>query len=195
VKEVIGILAAVLGFVAYAPYLRDIRANRAKPHPYSWFVWGLTSVVIFAIQISHGAGAGSYTTATIAFIAFFICVLSYFKHGKVDITLADTVLFVAALVATALWIFAREPLLSMILLSSSDLLGIGPSLRKAWNKPHEETLSMWGLNAFRHALSLLALQQYSLITVLNPAVWIVGNTLFSFMLIYRGRKLKLKLLY
>jgi hypothetical protein len=185
----------VLGFVAYAPYLRDIRANRAKPHPYSWFVWGLTSVVIFAIQISHGAGAGSYTTATIAFIAFFICVLSYFKHGKVDITLADTVLFVAALVATALWIFAREPLLSMILLSSSDLLGIGPSLRKAWNKPHEETLSMWGLNAFRHVLSLLALQQYSLITVLNPAVWIVGNTLFSFMLIYRGRKLKLKLLY
>jgi hypothetical protein len=194
-KEVTGVIAAALGFVAYAPYVRDIYAGRAKPHPYSWFVWGLTSVIIFAIQVSHGAGAGSYTTATIAFIAFFVCLSSYLKYGHSEITLADTLLFIAALIATALWLFAKEPLLSMVLLCASDCFAIGPSLRKAWVKPHEETLSMWSLNALRHGLSILALQHYSLITVLNPTVWIIGNTAFSIMLVYRSKKLGLKLLY
>lgn len=190
-KEIIGIVAAALAFVAYAPYFRDIFKGKTKPHAYSWFIWGLTSVLIFALQITHGGGPGAYTTATVAAISFFVCFLSL-RRGTKYITRSDTLFFVMALAAAGCWLLAKQPTLSMILLIITDVLGIVPSLRKAWDKPDEETVSMWSLNSFRHALSILALNQYSLLTLLNPVVWAICNIGFSAVLVGRRRALALK---
>ncbi|HVV66605.1 MAG TPA: hypothetical protein VHB72_00845 [Candidatus Saccharimonadales bacterium] len=184
-KEIIGIAAVILSFVAYAPYFRDIFARKAKPHPYSWFVWGLTSILIFALQISHGGGAGAYTTASVAFISFAVCLLAYRNDGIKDITTTDTAMLIMALIATALWLFAKQPTLSMILLIAADMCGFAPSIRRAWYNPYGETATMWGTNAMRHTLSIFALQKYSLLTLLNPVVWAIGNFCFTLMLIFR----------
>lgn len=185
-KETIGIIAAALAFVAYAPYFRDILKGKTKPHAYSWFIWGLTSVLIFALQITHGGGPGAYTTGTVAVISFAVCLLSL-KQGTKYITYTDTIFFIMALVAAGFWLLAKQPTLSMILIITTDLLGIVPSLRKAWNKPNEETISMWSLNGFRHMLSIFALKQYSLLTLLNPVAWAIGNMVFSSILVARRR--------
>ena len=185
-KEIIGIIAAAMAFVAYAPYFRDILKNKTKPHAYSWFIWGLTSVMIFALQITHGGGPGSYTTGTVAFISFAVCIFGL-KHGTNYITYTDTIFFIMALIAGSFWLFANKPTLSMVLLITTDMLGIAPSVRKAWHKPDEETISMWGLNSLRHALSLLALQQYILLTLLNPVSWTIANLSFSLLLLTRRR--------
>lgn len=186
-KEIIGIIAAALCFVAYAPYFRDIIAKKTIPHPYSWFVWGLTSVLIFALQISNGAGAGAYTTGTVAAISFIVCYMALKNGGHKDITWADTFLFIAAIIATGLWLLADRPTLSMILLVTADMFGFMPSIRKAWHKPYAETLSLWTINGFRHGLTLFALQSYTLLTVLNPLVWTVGNFSFAILLVIRRR--------
>jgi hypothetical protein len=191
VKEVIGTIAALLVFAAYIPYLRDILKNKTKPHPYSWFVWGLNTAIIFALQVSHGAGAGAYTTGTVVAISFVVCLLGL-RHGTKDIVFIDTVCLALALIAMGIWLFAKQPTISIILLVSIDMIGFVPSVRKAWNKPNEETLSLWSINAFRHGLSILALKDYSLITVLNPAIWVIANTGFSFMLISRTNSLQQK---
>lgn len=191
-KDIIGIVAASLAFIAYIPYFRDIRKSKSKPHVYSWFIWGFTSVLIFALQISHGAGAGSWTTATVAVISFIVCFMSL-KNGTKYITTSDTIFFIMALVAAGLWLLAKQALLSSILLSLSDLLGIIPTIRKAWNKPNEETLSMWSLNTFRHGLAIVALNKYNIITMLNPSIWVVTNASFSIILITRRRVLEGKL--
>lgn len=187
-KELIGVLAAALVFVAYVPYVRDILRGKTKPHPYSWFVWGFITSIIFAIQVSEGAGAGAYVTLTVAVLSFVVCFFG-FKNGTKDITKLDTIFFILALLATGVWLFAKQPVYSMILLVGIDILGFAPTIRKAWNKPGEETLSTWGINGFRHALSILAIQKYSLVTVLNPAVWTLANAVFSLILIFRRKKL------
>jgi hypothetical protein len=185
-KDTIGIIAAALVFVAYGPYIRDIRRGKTKPHPYSWFVWGFITSIILALQISHGAGPGSYVTATVAALSFVVCFYGL-KNGTRDITRLDTIFFALALVSIGVWLFAKRPTLSMILLVSIDMLGFAPTIRKAWNKPHEETLFTWSLNGFRHLLSIAAIQTYSLITLLNPVVWAVANITFSLLLILRRR--------
>jgi hypothetical protein len=189
-KEIIGVIAALLGLIAYAPYLRDILKGKTKPHPYSWFVWSLTNLVILALQVTHGAGPGAYTTATVSAIGFVVCALG-FKNGIKDITRLDTAFLIAALVALGIWLFAKQPTLSMVLLITIDMLGMGPTIRKAWHKPNEETLFMWSVNSLRHALSIAALQTYSLLTLLNPVAWAITNFLFSLLLIVR-RKVILK---
>ena len=190
-KSVISIVAVILAFAAYIPYFRDTIAGKTTPHIYSWFIWGFLTAIVYALQVTAGAGAGSWVTLSVAVISFLIFFLGL-KKGKKDITRSDTVFFILSFIALFLWLLARQPVLSVILAVSIDMLGFIPTIRKSWNNPYSETLSLWGVNAFRHLLSLFALQQYNIVTWLNPAVWVLANGLFSVMLIVRRRQIPQK---
>jgi hypothetical protein len=188
VKTVISVVAVALTFVGYAPYLRDTLKGETRPHIYSWLVWGTVTMIIFGLQVGGGAGVGSLVTFAAASVALLIFFLGL-KQGNKDITKADKVFFALAMVATWLWLAAKQPVLSIILLSAIDMLGFAPTVRKSWNKPLTETLFTYELNAFRHGLSILALQQYSIVTWLYPVTWTLANGLFSLMLIVRRKQL------
>ncbi len=187
IKTGISIAGVVLAFVAYIPYFRDTIQGKTTPHIYSWFIWGFLTVIVYALQVAAGAGVGSWVTLSVAAISFFIFFLGL-KNGKKDITKSDTVFFGLSLAALFLWLFAKQPVLSVILAVSIDMLGFIPTIRKSWNKPYSETLSLYEINAFRHLLSLFALQQYNIVTWLNPVVWVFANGLFSLMLLLRRRR-------
>lgn len=187
-KEVLGVIAVGLAFVAYIPYFRDILSGKTKPHVYSWFVWGFLTTIIFALQIKGGGGAGAWVTLSAGIFSFVVFFLGL-KNGKRDITTSDTLFFVSALVATGVWVFAKQPTLSVVLLVTIDMLGFVPTIRKSWHKPSEETLFTWSLNGFRHGLSIVALRQYNVLTLLYPIVWTAANVLFSTMLIIRRKRL------
>ena len=191
-KDFIGIIAVVLAFVAYIPYFLDILKKKSIPHPYSWLIWGLTSFLIFGLQMAHGGGAGAYTTATVGFISLLVAILAFRNGAKQAITSQDTIIFIIAIIAALLWLLVDQPVISVSLLVGADILGIIPSIRKAWHKPHEETLSMWLINTGRHGISIFALQQYNFITLLNPLAWVVANGVFSLILIARRSMLKNK---
>lgn len=189
-KTIISLVAVVLTIIGYIPYLRDTLKRKTTPHVYTWFIWGTVTAIAYALQVSGGAGVGSWVTLAVAIIAYIIFVFGL-RNGNTDITRSDTVFFVLSLVAIFLWLVAKQPVLSVILASTIDMLGFIPTIRKSWNKPYSETLFMYELSAFRHGLSLFALQQYSIVTWLYPLSWAFANALFSLMLIFR-RKAMLK---
>ena len=67
-------------------------------------------------------------------------------------------------ISLAIWIFAKQPVISVILLSLTDMLAFVPTIRKSWNKPHTETLFSYQMNTFRFVLALIALHHYTIIT-------------------------------
>jgi hypothetical protein len=77
--------------------------------------------------------------------------------------------FVAALCALPCWFFTNDPLWAVVTLTIVDLMGFGPTIRKAYDHPHEESAIFFALSALRNLLVILALQNYSLTTVLFPA--------------------------
>lgn len=183
-KTLISTAAVVLTFVGYAPYIRDTLRGTTKPHAYSWFVWGLLTAIVFALQIAGGAGVGAWVTLAAASVCFVIVFLGV-RGGQRDITRADTGFLALALVALFLWLIVKQPVASIILVSAAEMLGFAPTVRKSWNKPHTETLFTYQLNALRHGLSILALQQYTVVTWLYPVTWTVANAAFSMLLIVR----------
>jgi len=187
VKTIIGIIAVVLSIIGYIPYLRDTLKKKTTPHVYTWFIWGFVTAIAYALQVSAGAGVGSWVTLAVVIISFVIFILGM-RNGKKDITTIDTVFFVLSFAALFLWLIAKQPILSVILVSTIDMLGFVPTIRKSWNKPYSETLFSYELNSFRHGLSLLALQQYSVVTWLYPVTWTLANVLFSLMLIIRRKQ-------
>lgn len=190
-KELIGVIAVLLAFVGYIPYIRDILKGKTHPHAYSWFVWAFVTIIIFALQLSDGAGAGAFVTLAAGTMAFVVFGLGL-RYGKQDITWHDTAFFVAALVATGIWLLTDNAVLSISLLVAIDMLGFAPTVRKSWNKPYSETLVMYQIGALRHTLSLFALGSYTFVTVLFPATWAVANVLFSCMLLVRRAQTSVK---
>lgn len=188
-KEILSIIGVSLTFIAYIPYIRDTLKGKTTPHVYTWLAWSLLSFIIFALQLSDHAGPGAYVTLASG-IATTIIFLLGLRQGNKDITKTDTAIFIAVLVGTVLWLLADEPVLSTVLLVTTDVLAFGPTIRKSWNKPKQETPITYTITAFRHGLSVVALNKLTIVTALFPITWTIVNTLFVGMLIMRKKQLK-----
>lgn len=188
-KDTLGIIAVLLTFVGYAPYIRDTVAGKTKPHIYTWFVWSFISFIAFALQVSDHAGPGAFVTLAAASVCGIIFVLGLRAGGGTNIKPVDTLFFLSALIATAFWLFAKQPLISVILLSLIDVLGFFPTVRKSWKQPHTETLFSYVLNTVRFGIALLALERYTVISSLYPWTWVVANGAFAVFLLVRRKQL------
>src|SRR3990167_3366847 len=111
-KEVIGVIAVALTFIAYIPYYRDIRKGKTRPHIYSWSLWGLLTILLVALQIKGGAGPATWITAAAGLLCIVVVVLSL-KNGKRDITTSDTIVAILSLAAIGFWLLADQSEISI----------------------------------------------------------------------------------
>ena len=191
IKTAISLIAVSLTIVGYIPYLRDTFKKKTTPHIYTWFIWGTVTAIAYALQVNGGAGVGSWVTLSVAIIAYVIFAFGL-RNGSKDITSLDTLFFILSLVAIFLWLIAKQPVFSIILIVPVEMFGFVPTVRKSWDKPYSETLSFYYLNSFRFGLAVVALQKYSIITAIYPITWLTANSLFALMLNLRRRQIPAK---
>jgi hypothetical protein len=189
-KIIIAVITVALAFVGYVPYFRDILKGKTTPHLFTWLVWTLAVGISAALQIYGGAKSGAWTTVAVTIICLGVLTLSI-KKGTKNIKKVDIIFLVLALLSLFFWLVIDKPIWSAILIVATDLLGFAPTIRKTWNDPHSETLSMYKITGIRHALSIVALAQYNILTLLYPIAWTVANVLFSVMLIIRRKSHKI----
>lgn len=189
IKDILGVLTIFIAFYAYIPYFRDIFAGRTKPHAFSWLVWCILTLIGFFAQLSDDAGAGSWATGFAALIAFIIFILAV-KKGEKSFTISDWIFLIAALVSILPWAISKDALMSLILVILIDACGFAPTIRKAYFKPFEETLETYFLSSIKFAVSLIALNNYSLITMIYPMYLVLANGSFVLLLLMRRKKVK-----
>ncbi len=170
IKEVVSGLAVGLTFYAFFPYIRSIHAGKTKPHAFSWIIWGATTFIVFFAQISDGAGIGAWPIGISGAISLYVAILAYCRRSDSSTTRLDWLFFILALAALPVWFFTSDPLWAVIILTIVDLLGFGPTVRKAFFHPHQEKIGFFTLFAVRNFLAIIALENYSVTTVLFPAV-------------------------
>lgn len=187
-KTILGVVATLIAFYSYIPYFRDIFKGKTKPHAFSWLVWFLLTAIGFVAQVQDRAGAGAWVTGFTAFVAFFIFLAAIYR-GEKHITKSDWACLIGAFAAMGLWALTKTPLLSVILITIIDALGFAPTFRKAYHKPHQETMQTFTLSALKFVIAIFALEHYSVVTVLYPASLVLMNGLFVVMLMSRRRLL------
>jgi hypothetical protein len=186
IKDVIGVIAVLLTFAGYVPYVRDTIKGKTTPHVYTWFIWGFVTAIAFGLQITHNAGPGAFTTLAAAIVCLVICGFGV-RQGSKNVTKSDSIFFVLSLLTLVLWLIIKQPVAAVILASTIDMLGFIPTIRKSWRKPYEETLVSYQTNTLRFCLALFALNHYTLITTLYPVSWVLANGLFSAYLVMRRK--------
>lgn len=187
VKTAVAVAAVALMVAGYRALLRDTIAGRSRPHVVSWGMWGLATAIACALQVSDGAGPGTAVTAAAATACLTVAVLGACRGGTAAITGGDVVCLVTASVALILWLGFDQPVASLLLLVAVDVLSFVPTVRKSWRRPGQETLSVYVVGAVRLCLALAALDRYTLLTALYPAVWAFLNGGFAVFLVARRR--------
>ncbi len=188
-KEILSAVAIALTFVAFYPYLLGIVRGTTKPHVFSWVIWGSTTFVVFLAQLQAGGGIGAWPIGVSGAITALIATAAYIKRADITITRTDWLFFAAAMSSLPLWYATSDPTWAVVLLTVVDLLGFGPTIRKSYAAPHSESLVFFGLFAARNLIVVIALESYSIATVLFPAVIAAACALLMVLIVYRRRSL------
>ena len=186
-KEILSFVAIVLTLAAYIPYIRAIFSGTIKPHVFSWVIWGATTLLAFLAHLEANGGVGAWPIGVSGSITIFIACLAYLKRADVTITKSDWLFFVAAMSSLPLWYLTSDPLWAVVMLTTVDVLGFGPTIRKAYHFPYSESLLFFGLFAVRNLLVMMAFENYSMTTLLFPAVIATVCVLLMMMIAYRRR--------
>jgi hypothetical protein len=101
----------------------------------------------------------------------------------------DTITLLAALTAIFVWVGLNNPLWSVILGISIDLIGYWPTVRKAYAEPWSESSFAWILWTLAPLFSLLALDTYNLLTTAYYGPIFIVNALSVAMFLVRRRTL------
>ncbi len=187
--QLLSAVASALTLIGFAPYIRAILRGQAQPHPFSWFIWGGSTLTVSLAQLAAGGGAGAWPIGLSGLISLYIALLAHQRCPKEQITTGDRRLLALAASALPLWYLTADPLWAVVILTTVDLLGFGPTLRKAYAHPFAESLLFFSLFALRNAIAILALAHHSLTTILFPAATGAACLLLIALLALRRRQL------
>ena len=172
-------------------YLRSILFQNIRPHVFSWIIWGLLLLIGAAAQYAGHGGVGVWPTAYSGCMCLIYAALSL-KYGEKKITRSDWIAFIGALAAVPLWLITKNPLTAVILVTLIDTVGLYPTFRKSYINPWQENPYSFFFFAVTACLTLLALENYSLVTVLYQAALMCMELSLAFVIFYRRIVLKTK---
>jgi len=186
-KGLLSTAAIFLTFIAFVPYVRSILRGHTRPHVFSWAIWGSTTFVVFLAQLQAGGGTGAWPIGVSAAITLFMAMLAYQKKADSSITRADWLFLALAMTSLPFWYVTADPFWTVLILTTVDLLGFGPTVRKAYHFPFDEQMTFFSLFVLRNVLAALALESWSATTVLFPAATGTACLLLVGIIGYRRR--------
>jgi hypothetical protein len=192
-KETLAVIAALLAVIGNISYFKDTLRGVIKPHPYTWFVWTIVSLIALLGQVQKGAGVGALPALVAEFftIGIFIFSLKYlFRRTAGHIRKVDTYFLVAALLGLIPWVLTNDPTISVIIVVAIDLIAFVPTLRKARAHPETERPLLFQMNVARHGLTLFSLEAYNIATMLHSIAMICANALMTFLIVRRRRTMR-----
>lgn len=178
-KTILIVIAAGLALIGNIPYLVDVIKGRAKPHPYSWFVWSIVSMVTLIGGIQKGAGLAAIAIGASEIFTILIFVFALragIKNSFKNIKKQDTIFLIIALLGLIPWFITKDPTISVVVVVCIDLVAFIPTLIKTYKDPTSETYLLYAMNVARHILILLTVGQFNLATTFHSFAMIATNS-------------------
>jgi hypothetical protein len=183
----LGLIAGIVGVVAYLPYIRDILAGKTKPERASWIIWGIEYMALFAAQAVQGAAHSLWLIGLQLLGVLVVCGLSM-RFGTGGFSKGKVALLVGACLAIAAWRFTDNPNIAILLLVGIETAAIIPTITKAYREPGSETMSTWILIGLAGMLTLPAVGSNNPSLYAYPASLVLINFGVAAAMIAGGRR-------
>jgi len=189
IKLIFVILSSLVSISCFVPYIIDIFKGTTKPHSYSWIIWTILQTAGVIAMASAGAGWGIASLSIGAILCGFIFILSFF-YGTHNIKTFDTICLIGALIAIVIYFFLHSAILSIIIVTITDLVGFLPTIRKSYEEPETETSLTYILSSISSILAIGALTIFNFTTSLYLLSLVLSNGICAIIIITRKKSLK-----
>ena len=184
-KNAMGALAVVITLVAYGIYVWQTLRGEARPHPLSWLIFGILTGTAYLVQVDEAAGPGSWVMGITAVVCLLLCLMSFWRGERAFPWYEWTFLFAAA-VLFIFYLLSRQPTTAAVLAAIVSVLGFGPTVTKAWQRPHSDSITTFSLNSIKFVPAFFAMDSFSVATCVMPAALVVANAAVA-LIIYARR--------
>jgi hypothetical protein len=185
-RDALGVLSVALAVLAAVIYIAQTLRGEVRPHPLSWFLFGILSLIGYWVQRDQGARQGSWTLLAMTVICFLFVAVSV-ARGERTFSRAEWAFVAAAGAVFALYMFTRDANVAAALTTAIDALGYGPTFVRGWSHPRKDSAASFALNGAKFVPSLMAMDPISFATSFYPATLMVLNTAVAIMLVVRRR--------
>jgi len=163
-KTIFGALSAIIGVIAFIPYIKAAITHDSQPHPFTWLIFSITQGAGAGITWQGGGKEGSILLMIGAILCLVIFLLSLKKSSRI-ITKSDIVILSLTLFAIVIWLFLDNALLSILIISGVDAFAYIPTFRKSYMEPLKEPISIWATFIIANSFAILALGEYNILTL------------------------------
>ena len=184
-KDLMGALSVAIALFSYGLYVWKTFRAHARPHPLSWLIFGVLSATGFLIQLDQSAGAGSWVMGVTAAVCFMLCLIGFWQ-GERTFPWYEWAFLFAAAVIFIFYLLSHQPTTAAVLAAIVSVLGFGPTVTKAWQRPHSDSITTFALNSIKFIPAFFAMDNLSLATCVMPAALVVANAAVA-LIIYARR--------
>ena len=187
-RDALGLLSVALAILAAIIYIAQTLRGEVRPHPLSWFLFGILSLTGFLVQRDEGARQGSWTLMAMTVICFLFVAASV-ARGERSFSRQEWAFLVAGGAVFVVYLFTRQGNVAAALTTLVDALGCGPTFVRGWSQPKKDSVASFALNGIKFVPSLMAMDPLSFATSFYPATLLVLNAAVAIMLVMRRRAL------
>jgi hypothetical protein len=183
-RDALGLLSVAMAIVAAIIYVVQTIHGEVRPHPLSWFLFGVLSATGYWVQRDEGAHQGSWTLLAMTIICF-VFVAASLARGERSFSRQEWAFAVAGGAVFVMYFFTKEANLAAALTTVIDALGFGPTFVRGWTYPRKDSVTSFALNSAKFIPSLMAMDPISFATSFYPATLLVLNAAVATMLAMR----------
>ena len=183
-RDALGFLSVALAILAAVIYIAQTLRGEVRPHPLSWFLFGILSLTGYLVQRDEGARQGSWTLLAMTVICFLFVAVSV-APGERSFSRREWAFLAAGGAVFAVYLFTRQANVAAGLTTLVDALGYGPTFVRGWSQPKKDSAASFALNGVKFIPSLMAMDPISFATSFYPATLLVLNAAVAIMLVVR----------
>jgi hypothetical protein len=185
-RDALGLVSVALAVLAAVIYIAQTLRGEVRPHPLSWFLFGILSLTGFLVQRDEGARQGSWTLLAMTVICFLFVTVSV-ARGERSFSRREWAFLAAGGAVFVAYLFTRQANVAAALTTLVDALGYGPTFVRGWSQPKKDSVTSFALNGVKFVPSLMAMDPISFATSFYPATLLVLNAAVATMLVLRRR--------
>jgi len=185
------IFSVAIRLIGGTQYAWGVLHGKARPNPITWFLWGLTPIIAFFAQLSHGFSAQSLVLLTLGISPLVICVITLSKYNTREHFTPFSISCAAlALVGIFLWQITAVTEVAIVFSILADIFATLPTLHKAYKDPSSEYSFPYLLSVVSMVIALLAVQDWVFTEYAFPLYMLGVNIILFAFAILPLRKLR-----
>jgi len=186
--EVLGIIAGVLSFIAYFPYIYSIFKGKTKPSRSSWWIWSFVGLLILLSYYEVGARNTIWIPLVFFICPLIIAILSiWFGEGK-KLNKLDKICILGVLISLIPWFVFKSAHVTLFINIFIDFLGFLPTFQKTYQNTESEDGTTWILFFVASILNIIALENYGFSIMLYPAYMIIMDIIMIYIIFMKSFK-------